>query len=85
LYNLASWRERHGIAGGKTDTDAEVLDEAFKTTGAILMGRRMFDVGEGPWGITRPYHHKYGNLLRASDTWCVSWKDTRERRARDGK
>jgi hypothetical protein len=50
LYNLARWRERHGIAGGKTDTDAEILDESFKTTRAILMGRRMFDLGEGPWG-----------------------------------
>jgi dihydrofolate reductase len=48
LYDLASWRERHGIAGGKTDTDAEVLEESFRNTGAILMGRRMFDIGEGP-------------------------------------
>jgi len=56
LYDLASWRERHGIAGGETNRDAEILDEAFKNTGAILMGRRMFDVGEGPWGDNPPFH-----------------------------
>jgi hypothetical protein len=40
LYGLASWRERHGLAGGKTDPDAEVLEGAFKNTGAVVMGRR---------------------------------------------
>ena len=39
LYGLASWRERHGLAGGKTDTDAEVLDESFKTTGGNCGGQ----------------------------------------------
>jgi dihydrofolate reductase len=43
LYDLASWRQRHSMAGGKTDMDAEVLDEAFKDVGAVVMGRRMFD------------------------------------------
>lgn len=56
LYDLASWRERHGIAGGKTNIDAEVLDESFRNTGAVVMGRRMFDVGEGPWGDNPPFH-----------------------------
>lgn len=56
VYGLASWRERHGLAGGKADRDAEVIDESFKTTGAVVMGRRMFDVGEGPWGNNPPFH-----------------------------
>jgi len=56
VYGLASWRERHGLEGGTTDSDAEVLEEAFATTGAMLMGRRMFDVGEGPWGDEPPFH-----------------------------
>lgn len=55
VYNLASWRERHGIAGGKIDTDAEVLDESFRNTGAILMGRRMYDLGEESWGDDPPF------------------------------
>ena len=56
VYGLASWRERHGLAGGKTDRDAEVIDESFKTTGAVVLGRRMFNLGEGPWGDNPPFH-----------------------------
>lgn len=55
VYDLASWRERHGIAGGRTDTDAEVLDEAFENTGAAVIGKRMFDVANG-WGDNPPFH-----------------------------
>jgi dihydrofolate reductase len=40
----------------RTDADAEVLDELYARTGAILMGRRMFDVGVGPWGDPPPFH-----------------------------
>lgn len=34
----------------KTEADAEILEEVYATTGAILLGRRMFDVGVEPWG-----------------------------------
>ncbi len=53
-YDLASWRERHGLEGGKVNTDAEILDEAFRNTGAVVMGRHMFDLGEEPWGDNPP-------------------------------
>jgi dihydrofolate reductase len=56
VYELASWRERHGLAGGKTNRDAEVLDEAFRNIGAVVMGRRMFNHGEKPWGDNPPFH-----------------------------
>ena len=56
LYGLASWRERHGLDGGTTGMDAEILDEAFRNTGAIVMGRRLFEAGEGPWGDNPPFH-----------------------------
>jgi dihydrofolate reductase len=55
VVELASWRERHGLAGGKTDADAERLDEAFKATGAIVIGRRMYDNAHG-WGENPPFH-----------------------------
>lgn len=55
VYELASWRERHGLAGGKTNRDAEVLDEAWHV-GAVMMGRRMFNHGEKPWGDNPPFH-----------------------------
>jgi len=38
-----------------TDEDAKVLDETYARTGAILMGRRMFDVGVEPWGDPPPF------------------------------
>jgi len=48
-FGLASWRERHGLSGGETNADAEVVAESVSKTGAVLMGRRMFSGGEGPW------------------------------------
>ncbi len=53
-YDLASWRERHGLAGGQTNRDAELLDEAFRNTGASIVGRRMFDNAE-EWGENPPF------------------------------
>ncbi len=41
--------------GAQTDADAEVLDELYARTGAILMGRQMFDVGVEPWGDPPPF------------------------------
>jgi dihydrofolate reductase len=56
MYGLATWRERHGLAGGKWERDADVIAETFATTGAVVMGRRMFDHGERPWGDDPPFH-----------------------------
>jgi dihydrofolate reductase len=61
LYDVASWRESEGLTGGPTERDAQIQDEslyapAAKTTGAIVMGTRMFDVGEGAWGENPPFH-----------------------------
>jgi dihydrofolate reductase len=49
IFGLASWRERHGLSGGETNADDDLLREATDTTGAFVMGRRMFSGGEGPW------------------------------------
>jgi len=48
-FRLASWRERHGLSGGETNGDAEVVEESLRATGAVVMGRRMFSGGEGLW------------------------------------
>jgi dihydrofolate reductase len=55
VYGLVSWRERHGLAGGESGPDAEILDEAFKDAGAVVLGRRMFDNARG-WGDDPPFH-----------------------------
>ncbi len=39
----------------KTETDAAVLDEIYASTGAVLIGKRMFDVGFEPWGDPPPF------------------------------
>ncbi len=55
VYDLASWREPHGLEGGKTNKDSEVLDEALGQAGAVVVGRRMFDNAAG-WGDNPPFH-----------------------------
>lgn len=56
VYCLQSWRERHGSQGGTLNVDSDILDESVRNTGAFVMGRRMFDVGEAPWGDIPPFH-----------------------------
>jgi dihydrofolate reductase len=47
---LAVWRERHGLAaGGEVNASSEIVEESLAATGAVVMGRRMFSGGEGPW------------------------------------
>ncbi|MFN2604549.1 MAG: dihydrofolate reductase, partial [Gemmatimonadaceae bacterium] len=63
----ASWREAHGLSGGETNADAEVIEESLQAIGAVVMGRRMFSGGQGPWeedpradgwwGENPPFHH----------------------------
>ena len=56
VYGLQSWRERHGSRGGARNIDSDILDESLRNTGAFVIGRRMFDFGEGPWGDNPPFH-----------------------------
>lgn len=49
LYGLESFRRHHGMSGGTSNADSEVLEETMGATGATVMGRRMFSGGEGPW------------------------------------
>lgn len=56
VYQLASWRGVHGLSGGKNNRDSEILEESAKNTGAVVMGRRMFNNGEKFWGDNPPFH-----------------------------
>ena len=47
--DLAGWRGRHGLEGGETGPDNDVWEDSFGRTGAIVIGRRMFSGGSGPW------------------------------------
>jgi dihydrofolate reductase len=55
VYGLASWRGPHGLEGGETGRDSDVLDESVARTGAVILGRRMFDLAKG-WGEKPPFH-----------------------------
>ena len=54
VYGLKSWREPHGLEGGETGADDEVLEESISRPGAIIVGRRMYDHAEG-WGDRPPF------------------------------
>ena len=47
-FRLKGFREAHGMPGGETGPDDEVVAE-WQRNGAVIMGRRMFSGGSGPW------------------------------------
>ena len=49
LFGLKSFRERHGLEGGEDNADSRLVAETVAATGAVVMGRRMFSGGSGPW------------------------------------
>jgi dihydrofolate reductase len=49
LFGLASWSELHGGGSGERNADDDVVRESLETTGAQVMGRRMFSGGSGAW------------------------------------
>ncbi len=48
-FRLKSFREQHGMEGGESGPDDEVVQEWLAGSGAVVMGRRMFSGGAGPW------------------------------------
>src|SRR3954453_3504635 len=49
ILGLASWRDPHGLEGGETSPDDDIVREGRSRTGAVIMGRRMYSGGSGPW------------------------------------
>ena len=39
----------------KTEADAKIVDEKYASTGAVVLGKGMFDVGFEPWGDPPPF------------------------------
>jgi dihydrofolate reductase len=44
-----AWRERHGLEGGEENAASELVAAGIARQGAVIMGRRMFSGGSGPW------------------------------------
>lgn len=55
VTDAMAWRERQGFAGGERSVSSEIVDESFAAAGAYVMGRRMFEGGEIPWGDEPPF------------------------------
>jgi dihydrofolate reductase len=56
VIDTIAWRERLGLEGGEHNANSELIAEVQEATGAYVMGRRMFDTGEVPWGDNPPFH-----------------------------
>jgi dihydrofolate reductase len=55
VVDAMAWRERQGYAGGEPNTNSDIIAETFEAAGAYVMGRRMADGGELPWGDDPPF------------------------------
>lgn len=56
IINLRSWRETHGLEGGDDSEAGDELRALIDSTGATIMGHRMFEMGFPSWGDTPPFH-----------------------------
>src|SRR5436190_7632142 len=48
-FRLAAWREPHGLEGGEAGPDGDLIRRQIDRSGAVVMARRMFSGGAGPW------------------------------------
>jgi dihydrofolate reductase len=55
VVDAMGWRERLGFAGGERSVNSDIIEETFAAAGAYVMGRRMFEGGEIPWGDEPPF------------------------------
>jgi dihydrofolate reductase len=55
VIDAEAWRERLGFQGGEQNTNSEIIAATFGAAGAYVMGRRMADGGEIPWGEDPPF------------------------------
>ena len=57
ILPLRSFRQRLQLGeGGETGVDDLLVEHAFQRTGASIMGKRMFDLGERMWPEEAPFH-----------------------------
>ncbi len=57
IFPLRFFRENLNLGeGGEEGRDNDIARETFERTGASVMGKRMFDLGEGAWPDEAPFH-----------------------------
>lgn len=55
VIDTLAWRQRMGFPGGARGVNSDVVAELQEAAGAYVMGRRVFDLGEMPWGDVPPF------------------------------
>jgi hypothetical protein len=63
------WTYAGGSPFAASGVDRDVLDEAFGAVGAIIIGRRMYDVVDG-WGDSSPFDRPVFVVTRARASAC---------------
>jgi dihydrofolate reductase len=49
VVQTQAWREAHGLEGGETNEESDMVREGIASVGASVMGRKMFSGGAGDW------------------------------------
>jgi len=49
IFGLDAWRQAHGKGEGERGADNDVIAESVASQGAVIMGRKMWSGGSGPW------------------------------------
>ncbi len=60
-FAVRSFREMHGMEGGSTGPDDDVIAESIRNIGATIMGRHMFGEWDGPWKENPPWNGWWGD------------------------
>jgi dihydrofolate reductase len=58
--SLEAWRRGSGLEGGEVNESTPVFEEAQSDYGAVVMGRKMFGGGPGPWSQDPPWNGWWG-------------------------
>jgi dihydrofolate reductase len=61
VIELEAWRKPHGLEGGEVNASSGVMDEVQANVGAVVMGRKMFGGGPGPWDADEPWKGWWGD------------------------
>ncbi len=59
-FELAAWRIPHGRDGGAVNASTPIVEQSLANVGAVIMGRKMFGGGPGPWGAD-PWNGWWGD------------------------
>ena len=61
MFALEGWHRMTGEEGGEVNPSTPVFEEALTNYGAVVMGRKMFGGGPGPWSDDPPWKGWWGD------------------------